>query len=196
MSTRPRILAFAGSTRTDSFNKKLVKIAARGAELAGAEVTLVDLRDFPMPLFDEDLEASAGLPEPATRLKQLMVEHDGLMISSPEYNSSVTAVLKNTIDWCSRAAGGGPAGKEGLVAYAGKGAVLMSASPGALGGLRGLVHLRSILGNIGVILLPNQIAISRAHEAFSPEGNLKDATQQANVEGLGRKLAELLAKLK
>lgn len=191
MSTRPRILALAGSTRQDSCNKKLIKIAVRGAESAGAEVTLVDLRDFPLPLFDQDLEAAQGMPEPGARLKKLFVEHQGLLIASPEYNSSITAVLKNAIDWCSRAA----PGEKGLVAFNGKSAVIMSASPGALGGLRGLVHLRSILGNIGVIMLPDQVAVSRAYDAFTPEGNLKDAAQQASIEGLGKKLAEFLAKL-
>jgi chromate reductase, NAD(P)H dehydrogenase (quinone) len=104
MSTTPRILALAGSTRRDSFNKRLVRIAARGAEAAGAEVTIIDLRDFPLPLFDEDLEREQGPPEAATRLKRLLVGHDGLLIASPEYNSSITAVLKNALDWASRPA--------------------------------------------------------------------------------------------
>ena len=97
-----KILAFAGSTRTESFNKKLVKIAVEGARAAGAEVTLIDLRDFPMPLYDGDLEAASGLPENAKKVKQLMISHHGFLISAPEYNSSITAVLKNTFDWVSR----------------------------------------------------------------------------------------------
>jgi chromate reductase, NAD(P)H dehydrogenase (quinone) len=153
----PKILAFAGSTRADSFNKKLVRVAVEGARQAGAEVTLVDLRDYPMPLYDGDLETEAGMPESAARLKELMKAHDGFLIASPEYNSSITAVLKNTIDWVSRAA----PGEEPLAAFDGKAAALMSASPGALGGLRGLVHVRSILGNIGVLVLPDQVAVPR-----------------------------------
>lgn len=192
MSAAPRILAFAGSLRRDSFNKKLVRIAAAGARAAGAEVTLIDLKDFPLPLFDQDLEASQGMPEPGVRLKQLLISHDGFLIASPEYNSSITAVLKNAIDWTSRAATNEPS----LVAFRGKTAALMSASPGALGGLRGLVHLRAILGNIGVLVLPDQIAVSKANEAFEADGRLKDPKLQSGIEGLGRNLATLLKKLK
>lgn len=190
MSTKPRILALAGSTRTGSYNKRLAHIAARGAEAAGAEVTLIDLRDFQLPLFDEDLERE-GTPEPATRLKTLMVKHDGLIFASPEYNSSFSAVLKNAIDWASRPAPNEPP----LVAFRGKVATLMSASPGGLGGLRGLVHLRSVLGNIGVIVLPDQIAVSKAYEAFNEDGTLTDAKQHTSVETAGRSLVEFLAKL-
>ena len=190
--TMPRILAFAGSTRRESFNKKLVAIAAQGAREAGAEVTLIDLKDFPLPLFDQDLEAEQGMPENGKKLKKLFIDHDGLLIASPEYNSSFPAVLKNAIDWVSRPAPSEPS----LVAFRGKVATLMSASPGALGGLRGLVHVRSILGNIGVIVLPDQIAVAQAHEAFNPDGTLKDPKRQAGIEGLGRMLAEFLGKLK
>ena len=189
---RPRILAFAGSTRRDSFNKKLVSIAARGARAAGAEVALIDLKDFPLPLFDQDLEAGQGMPENGKKLQQLFIDHDGLLIASPEYNSSITAVLKNAIDWVSRPAPGEPS----LVAFRGKVATLMSASPGALGGLRGLVHVRSILGNLGVIVLPDQVAVARAHEAFRPDGSLLDPKQQAGIEELGKTLASFLAKVK
>ena len=188
----PRILAFAGSLRRNSFNKKLLKNAVKGARDAGAEVTLLDLKDFPLPLFDQDLEAEQGVPENGKKLKKLFIDRDGLLIASPEYNSSFPAVLKNAIDWVSRPATGEPS----LVAFRGKVATLMSASPGALGGLRGLVHVRSILGNIGVIVLPEQIAVARAHEAFNPDGTLKDPKRQAGIEGLGRTLAEFLAKLK
>ena len=187
----PRILAFASSTRRESFNKKLVAIAAHGAREAGAEVTLIDLKDFPLPLFDQDLEAEQGMPENGKKLKKLFIDHDGLLIASPEYNSSFPAVLKNAIDWVSRPAPGEPS----LAAFRGKVATLMSASPGALGGLRGLVHVRSILGNIGVIVLPDQIAVAKAHEAFQPDGSLVDPKRQAGVEGLGKTLASFLAKL-
>jgi NAD(P)H-dependent FMN reductase len=189
---KPRILAFAGSNRRDSFNKKLMSLAAKGARDAGAEVTLIDLRDFPLPLFDQDLEAESGMPENGKRLKQLFLDHDGLLIASPEYNSSITAVLKNAIDWVSRPAPGEPS----LAAFRSKVATLMSASPGALGGLRGLVHVRSILGNIGVVVLPDQVAVAKAHEAFGPDGSLVDPRQQTAVEGLGSTLASFLRKLK
>src|SRR5688572_13699701 len=140
MAYVPKILAFAGSTRTDSYNKKLIKIAVAGAQAAGGDVTLLDLRDYPLPIYDGDLEAEKGLPENGRRLKDIFLAHQGLLISSPEYNSSISAVLKNAIDWVSRPAPNEPP----LGCFLNKAAALMSASPGALGGLRGLVHLRSI----------------------------------------------------
>ena len=191
MSTNPRVLAFAGSTRAESFNKKLVRIAAAGARAGGGEVTLLDLRDFPLPLFDGDLETREGLPPHARRLKDLMLAHQGLLISSPEYNSSISGVLKNAIDWASRPV----PGEAPLGCFVDKVAALMSASPGALGGLRGLVYVRAILGNIKVLVLPEQVSVSRANEAFNPDGTLKDPKQQAAVEGLGKKLVQVLSKL-
>ncbi len=192
MSVTPQVLAFAGSTRRESYNKKLVKIAAAGARQAGAEVTEIDLRDFTLPVFDEDLEREQGLPENARKLKNLFIRSDGFLISAPEYNSSVTAVFKNSIDWVSRPVPGEPP----LAGFTGKGAALMSASPGALGGLRGLVHVRSILGNIGVLVMPQQIAVPKAFEAFQDSGALRSAEQQQSVEKLGASLAELLKKLR
>jgi len=189
--SKPRILAFAGSARKDSYNARLVRIAAEGARHNGADVTILDLRDYPLPIFDEDLE-SEGTPDNATKLKQLFVEHDGLLIASPEYNSSITPLLNNTIDWVSRAA----EGEAPLAAYQGKVASLMAASPGALGGLRGLVHVRAILGNIGVTVLPHQVAVGRAFEAFDENGQLKDVKQQDQILGLGATLAETIGKLK
>jgi NAD(P)H-dependent FMN reductase len=187
----PRILAFAGSAREGSYNKKLVPIAAAGARAAGAEVTEVDLRDFPMPLFDADMEKSQGMPEPARRFKSLMTQHDGFLIASPEYNSGITPLLKNTIDWASRAEGGVKS-----QAFTGKAAVLMSASPGSLGGLRALVMVRAILTHLGVLVLPAQRAVSNAGSAFEENGSLKDEQVQGQIEGLGRSLAEMLIKLR
>ena len=188
----PKILAFAGSTRIDSYNKTLVKIAAAGAKSAGADVTYVDLRDLPMPMFDQDLEAQDGAPSTVKQFKELLIAHDGLLIASPEYNSSVSGLLKNAIDWASRPA----LGEAPLTCFTDKVAVIMSASPGGFGGLRGLVALRSILGNIRVLVLPDQVAIAQAHTAFNPDGTLKDPQQQALIEGLGIKLAQTVAKLK
>lgn len=193
MAATLKILAFAGSTRTGSFNKKLVKIAVKGAGNAGAEVTLIDLRDYALPVYDGDLEERDGLPENAKRLKALFLANDGLLISAPEYNSGITGVLKNAIDWVSRPA---PDEEEDLACFLNKVAALMSASPGALGGLRGLVQVRSILGNIRVLVLPNQISIPKAHEAFHDDGTLKDAKKQAAVENLGATLTQTLRKLK
>ena len=192
MSPTPRILAFAGSLRKDSFNKKLVRVAAAGARAAGAEVTELDLSDHRLPVYDGDLEAAQGLPEGALRLKQMFVDHDGLLIAAPEYNSSITAALKNTIDWVSRPT---TADEPPLSGFVGKVAALVAASPGALGGLRGLVHLRSILSSIRVIVLPDQKAVGRAHEAFDENGALKDPAQQEAVEKIGAELGRTLSRL-
>lgn len=188
---QPKILAFAGSTRTESFNKKLVKIASAGAKDAGADVTVIDLHDFQMPLYDEDLERQEGLPSSAHKLKDLMLEHQGLLISSPEYNSSISGVLKNTIDWTSRQSDG----EIPLACFKDKVAGLMSASPGGLGGLRGLVHVRAILENIGVLVIPNQVAISKAHEVFNLDGTMKDEKQEQQVKKIGSNLTQMLLKL-
>ena len=186
-----RLLAFSGSTREASFNQKLVTIAAQGASEAGAEVTVISLRDFPMPLYDGDLEARSGIPEQGKRFKQLLKDHDGFIISSPEYNSSLSAVLKNAIDWASRTEGKEP----GLVAFAGKTAAIVAASPGALGGLRGLVHLRAILSNINVLVIPDQLALKEASAAFAPDGSIVDAKMQARAKEIGAKLAKITQKL-
>lgn len=185
------MLAFGGSLRRGSWNSRLVRIAANGATAGGADVTHIDLRDYALPVFDEDLEAASGLPDSGRKLKDLFLAHDGLLISSPEYNSSITAALKNVIDWVSRPA----AGEAPLACFVGKVAGIMSTSPGALGGLRGLVHLRAILGNIQVLVLPDQVAVPRAHEAFDDHGQLRDSKLQAAVEGIGRRVAEVVARL-
>jgi len=190
MAYTPKILAFAGSLRQDSFNKKLVKIAAKGAQAAGAEVSVIDLKDYPLPVFDEDVEKQ-GVPANARKLKDLFIAHHGFLVSCPEYNSSITGVLKNTIDWVSRPAANEPS----LAGFTNKAGALMSASPGALGGLRGLVHVRAILSHLGVLLIPQQVAVSKANEAFNADGSLKDAKQQAAIEGLGSSVTALLRKL-
>ena len=192
MVYKPKILAFAGSLRPDSYNKKLVKIAGQGVEKAGGEVTYIDLRDYPLPLYDQVIEDSEGLPQNALKLKELFMQHQGLLISSPEYNSSMSAVLKNTIDWVSRQA---TPSEIYLECFFNKVAVIMSASPGGLGGLRGLVHLRDMLGNINIIVMPQQKSISNAPEAFTPEGELRDPKQTKSVQKLGEDLVNVLKKL-
>ena len=188
-----RILAFSGSSRKESFNKKLVKIAAIGAEEAGASVTVIDLADYPMPLFDEDLEAKEGIPKNALKFKKLLMEHDAIMIASPEYNSAFSPLLKNVLDWASRTES---KEESPLAAYQGKVAVIMSASPGALGGSRGLVFLRMLLANMGVIVLPEQKAISAAFKAFNKDGSLSDEKNQKSVLEIGSKLESAVSKLK
>jgi NAD(P)H-dependent FMN reductase len=186
----PRILAFGGSLRSESYNQKLAAIAARGARGAGAQVTLIRLRDFPMPLFDQDLEDAKGMPENAAKLKALFAEHDGLLIASPEYNSGITAALKNAIDWVSRATSPDEAP---LSVLRGKSAAILAASPGDYGGSRSLAQLRPFLENISVTVIPNQVTIPKVHEVMDADGELTDTALQTNVLELGAKLARKLA---
>ena len=192
MSSQAKILVFAGSTRKDSCNKKLARAAAEMLQAAGATATFIDLHDFPMPLYDGDLEQSSGLPENALKLRKIFVEHSGLLISSPEYNSSLSAVLKNTIDWVSR-----PHQKDPqLMCFTGKVAAIVSASPGGLGGLRGLVHLGSILGNIGVLVLPEQFTLPNAYEAFDANGKIIDEHKIKHLGKVAKALVETTSKIK
>ena len=188
----PKILAFAGSLRKDSFNKKLVKVAAEGARGAGGAVQYIDLRDYPMPMFDEDLEAKHGMDPTARKFKELMIGADGILLASPEYNGSVSAVLKNAIDWASRP----EMGETPLIAFKDKPIQLMSASPGGLGGIRGLIHLRALLGGIQMMCMPQQHCLARAHEFFDASGEITDHRQRDIVLGLGKKLVEVVTKLK
>ena len=186
----PRILVFGGSLRADSYNHKLAVLAAEGAREAGADVTLISLRDFQLPIFDEDLEKAEGMPDAARRLKALFTENDGLIIASPEYNSTVTAVLKNTIDWVSRTTS---ADEKPLSALSGKSAAILAASPGGYGGSRGLDQLRPSLENIGISVLPGQVTLPRAHEAFDEDGKLTDVQVVASIKALGASLVSKIA---
>lgn len=189
--TTPKILAFAGSLRTDSWNHKLVVAASKGAEAAGAMVTVIRLRDFAMPLYDQEVEDAGGLPENCLKLKELFKAHHGLLIGCPEYNSSISAVLKNTIDWISRP----HEGEAPLECFDRKVVGLTAASPGGLGGIRGLPVERMLLGHIKAIVLPEQYALGGAHDAFDRDGNLKDEKQRQMAEGVGRAVAEVAAKV-
>jgi NAD(P)H-dependent FMN reductase len=189
--TTPRILAFAGATRTNSWNKKLIRAGADAVRRAGGEVTLIDLRDFAMPLYDGDLEAQDGLPPGARELKRLMVEHHGFLISAPEYNSSISAVLKNAIDWVSRPQPNEPS----AMAFRGKVAALLAASPGNLGGIRGLFTVRQILTVLGTLVIPTQFGLARANEAFTEDGSLKDAGQQKTVDTVASELVSVIGRL-
>jgi len=182
-----KILAFAGSTRKESFNKKLARIAAEESKKLGAEVTYIDLKDFPLPVYDGDLEAEGGQPENAHKLHTLFLQHSGILLSSPEYNSSYSAVFKNVIDWISRI--------KTSNAFNGKVVSLLSASPGALGGLRGLVQVRSLLGNLGMIVLPAQFALSGAGEAFNDKGELINSKNTEKVISVVKPLVEISGKL-
>lgn len=186
----PRILAFGGSLRAESYNQKIATLAAAAAREAGAQVTLISLRDFRLPLFDEDLEAAEGMPEAAQKLKALFAAHDGLIIASPEYNSTITAALKNAIDWVSRATSPDEAP---LSVLKGKSAAILAASPGGYGGARGLVQLRPFLNNIGIFVVPEVVTIPKAFEAFDPQGNLLDAEQGNAIKALATSLVTKLS---
>ncbi len=189
MST-PRILAFAGSARTASFNKLLVKVAAEGASAAGADVTLIDLRDYPMPLYDGDDEAGNGVPDHARGLRALIGEHNGLLVASPEYNGSVTALLKNVLDWCSRPVGS----EDGLAPYRGKTVALMSASLSPFGGIRSVAHLRGIFSKMGSHVLADEVLVPAAHQAFAADGSIAGEPLRKLTLQLGASLATHLAR--
>ncbi|MCK7598197.1 NAD(P)H-dependent oxidoreductase [Microbulbifer sp. CAU 1566] len=176
---KPRLLALAGSLRKDSYNRQLAASAAQLARDAGAEVVEVNLRDYPLPLFDEDLEA-AGIPDNARALKDLFATADGLLIASPEYNGSVTAVLKNMIDWVSR-----PDGQFARAElFAGRRAALFATSPGGLGGMRGLNHLRDILQPLGTWISPTMLAVPSSMNIFDEHGKLVDEMATAQLRDL------------
>lgn len=187
------LIAFAGSTRRESFNRKLVRIAAKGAEQNGAAVEVLELSDFPMPLLNEDLEAESGMPPGAAAFKRKIMDSHGFMISAPEYNGSFSPLLKNALDWCSRSQS---ANAKPLSAFRGKTAVLMSASPGSLGGMRGLVPLRMLLGNLGVLVIPGFRCISSAGDAFTENGLLKNSRDQKAVMKLGADLVSTAERMK
>jgi NAD(P)H-dependent FMN reductase len=187
--SNPRILVFAGSIRTGSFNASLAALAAKELALAGADVTHISLQDFPMPIYDGDLEASSGAPDNAIKLKRMMMTHAGVFIASPEYNASVTPLLKNTLDWISRVRDG----KEmPLAAYKNRVFALGGASNGAYGGMRSLLALRQVLEiGCGALVIPDQIAVSRAADAYDDMGHLKDARMADLLRVVVRRLIDM-----
>lgn len=178
-----KLLVFAGSTRQQSFNRRLARIAARMGRDAGAEVTLLELSDLDIPMYNADLEAR-GTPPDVIRLKEILDAHPAWIICSPEYNGSYTGLLKNTIDWVSSPIKGDPEWSSGTKPFAGKVVGLLSASPGALGGLRSLSHLSPLLLNLQCWLTPKQYALSKAGEAFDDQGRLISGLAQAAVQGV------------
>ena len=187
-----KILAFAGSNREESWNWKLVRVAARLAREAGAQVTVPPPEVLNLPMVNEDLVAREGYPEAARRWKSLLVNHQGFLIASPEYNGFFTPLLKNALDWASI--------KEhpeepSLQAFRGKVAALMATSPGSLGGLRGLLMLRIQLENLKVLVLPQQVSVPYAPRVLDKEGNLTDARRLEALRRMVQEFLELLRKL-
>jgi chromate reductase len=189
MST-PNLLVLGGSLRAESYNQKLATIAAGLAREAGAEVALISLRDFRLPIFDEDLEEAEGKSEAAKRLKALFVKADGFIIASPEYNSGITAALKNAIDWVSRA---DSEEEAPLLAFKGKTAAIIAASPSGGGGARSLAQLRTLLLNIRVEVVTREVTVPAAYEAFGEDGQLLDKAKEAELKELVTELVEKLA---
>ena len=172
----PKILVFAGSNRTGAFSGKLAAAAAVELGKAGADVTRISLVDYPLPIMDEDLERTQGIPENAFKLGRLFAVHDGVLICSPEYNASIPPLLKNTLDWVSRISKDN--GKP-LNPYQGKIAALCSSSDGGFAGIRGLVHLRAVTVNLGMTVISEQCSVPQASEAFDESGKLKNPKSQA-----------------
>ncbi|MGE3144588.1 MAG: NADPH-dependent FMN reductase [Pseudorhodoplanes sp.] len=189
----PKILVFAGSIRTGSYNAKLAALAAKEIALAGAEVTHISLVDFPMPLYNADDEAKSGQPEYALKLKRMMMLHRGVFIASPEYNASLTPLLKNTLDWVSRVR----EGKETpLAAYKNRVFAIGGASNGNFGAMRSLMALRQVLElGTGALVIPEQIAVRGTADAFDDDGHLKDERSAGALRGLAQRLIEVARQL-
>lgn len=189
---QPHILVFAGSSRTGSLNTRLAHAAAAELQRLDARVTHIRLADYPMPLYDGDLEKREGMPEHARRLRALFEAADAFLIVSPEHNAGISALLKNAIDWISREMDG----QSGLIPYRGKVAALMAASPGSAGGLRGLVQLRATLTTLQVLVLPEQLALPAAHQAFDEDGALQDERFRTLLRTVTQRLVEVTTKLR
>ncbi|BBE73620.1 NADPH-dependent FMN reductase [Oharaeibacter diazotrophicus] len=192
MAVRPKILVFSGSIRAESFNARLAALAVKAIALRDGEPTLISLADYPMPIYDGDLEKAEGVPEAGRRLHDLMIAHAGVFIASPEYNQSVTPLLKNTIDWVSRIRPDGPRAptpwKDRIFALGG-------ASPGYFGATRSLAHLRHILTmSLGAWVLPDQVSVPSASTAFAPDGALASERAQAQLDGVVARLIEEAAR--
>jgi chromate reductase, NAD(P)H dehydrogenase (quinone) len=182
-----RLLFFAGSAREGSFNKKLARLAQHVASANGIGAVFVDLADYPMPIYNGDLEAKEGPPERARVFKALLGEYQGVFIASPEYNSSVTPLLKNTLDWVTRVK---EKGESGLEVFRTRVFAISGASPGYYGTMRSLLNLRQILSvGMGALVIPQQMALPRASEAFEADGSLKDRKQQDMLKGVVEALA-------
>jgi chromate reductase len=185
----PKILVIPGSLRTGSHNARLAALAAKELALAEAEVTRISLEDYPLPLFDADLAAAAGPPQPAVQLKQMLLAHQGVFITSPEYSASVTPLIKNTIDWISRVR---DHGEPTYAAFKGRVFAIGSAAASSSGGVRSLMALRQILElGCGALVIPEQVSVPRAEQAFDDMDNLKDESAAASVKAMARRLVEL-----
>jgi chromate reductase, NAD(P)H dehydrogenase (quinone) len=189
----PKVLVFAGSIRAGSFNARLAALAAKELALADVDVTRISLQDYPLPLYDADLEAGSGVPDNAVKLKRQFMAHRGIFIASPEYNASVTPLLKNALDWVSRVR---EANEAPLAAYKRRVFALGAASNGSLGGYRSLMALRQILElGCGATVLPEQVAVREAASAFDDDDRLRDERTMRTLRGVLERLLEAVRQL-
>lgn len=187
MTTTKSIVVFAGSTRKDSFNKKLAKAATAIAETKGVKVTYLDLADFEAPVYSGDIEADSGLPETMRKLKSILAASDAFLVATPEYNGHVPPVLVNCFSWASRKEGD----EQGMIAFQGKFAGLMATSPGRLGGIRVLPRLRASLSDLGVMIVPGFVSVPSASSAFAEDGSVDENTA-ASIASLVDRLMEAI----
>lgn len=192
MSQTVRIAVISGSLRKGSYNTKLVRFVAGKLRAGGAEIDEISLLNLDLPMMNEDLEREQGHPASVVDLKKRLIAADALLIASPEYNGSLSGALKNAIDWASRPR----EGEAPLACFKGKAGGLLAASPGKLGGLRGLRHLRLILNQIGTVVHPTEFALASAHEAFDDAGNIKDEGAAKMAVGVGEATVKLARALK
>ena len=183
MTPTAKLLIFAGSTRQNSFNRRLAHVTADMARAGGADVTQLELGDLDIPMYNADLEAQATPPD-VMKLKQILLEHPAWIICSPEYNGSYTALLKNTIDWASSPVKSDPAWTDGFKSFTGKVVGMLSASPGALGGLRSQSHLLPLLINLQCWVAPKALALGRAGDAFDADGKLVNENHRQSVQAV------------
>ncbi len=182
-----KLLFLAGSAREGSLNKRLARLGCDIAQANGLQATFVDLGDYPLPIYDGDIETKDGPPENARKLKALLEIHQGIFIASPEYNASIAPLLKNTLDWISRVRADGEVPAQ---VYKTRVFAIGSASPGNFGGVRGAPHLRQVLElGLGALMIPEQMLVPRANEAFDDQGHLKDKAAMEMYKALIQKLA-------
>jgi chromate reductase, NAD(P)H dehydrogenase (quinone) len=180
---RMKLLVFAGSTRAGSWNRKLAAETARFAQAAGAQVTHIELVDFDVPMYNADLEAR-GTPADVLRLKQIFFDHPAWIVCTPEYNASYPALVKNTFDWISSPVKDDPLWSDGFRSTRGKVVGVLSASPGALGGLRSQSHLVPLLFNLLCWVAPVTFGLARAADAFDGNGALSGDFARARVQAV------------
>ncbi len=185
---QPKILVFSGSARAGSLNAKLAALVCKHLALADATVTQISLKEYPLPIFDGDLEISDGVPKNAHKLKRLFQDQDGVFIACPEYNAGVTPLLKNTIDWVSRLS---DPGEPSSAAFKDRVFAIGAAAPGAFGGMRGLIGMRTILEvGLGATVIPQMVAVTRASQGFDSRGDLSDERAMGQLQNLVKALLQ------